>query len=61
MPRRFAKKYSSCLKGWPPTKEVMKEERREEEQEGIEMEGEVVPVCESKEARKGLTAARRKK
>ena len=41
MPRRFAKKYSSCLKGWPPTKEVMKEERREEEQEGREMQGEL--------------------
>ena len=44
MPRRDAKKYSSSLKGCPPSKEVMKEERREEEQEGIEMEGELVPA-----------------
>ena len=46
MPRREAKKYSSSLKGLPPSKEVMKEERREEEQEGIEMEGELVPAWE---------------
>ena len=49
MPRREAKKYSSSLKGLPASKEVMKEERREEEQEGIEMEGELVPAWENYE------------
>ena len=44
MPRRDAKKCWSSLKGFPPSKEVMKEARREDEQEGIEMEREELPV-----------------
>ena len=46
MPRSDAKRFSSSLKACPLTKEVMKEVRREEEeQEGMEMAGEF-PACE---------------